>query len=604
MSTPEDIQNEEIGRLLQETQLCEIDRSVDDMVSVSTPLVRRIMNEEYSNGVEMKAVQCLLETLFRLSTGQKRNGIYSIGPQIKKWFATVKRTGNKGMQGYIILGEFLDKDIPVIIKLPLNSGSFENDLIREYFVGIMGVNNLRYILPTFVYTLGAFRCSAPPEVNDESSSEDSSMLREEITLCEDAGEGDSVYVIYENIPGKTLIDMLSDEEINFTQFVRILAQVALSLEVAQRHIRFTHYDLHPGNIMIREDEEKGFAYNVCLDESTYQITDTQMPVIIDLGNATIYKKEKYWGEYGYDNNGMMTFMIPGVDIYKLLIFCVRYAKGTMKAKVREIFDTLPPPEIYKVQTARGINAAVDTFGRRVTYSHLAQITPGMFLESLIEKYPEELEEVFTKRERKELIPLDFNNSTILYDKLIQKPSLDAESSESLIDKCNRMLPSYVMSLYNIMIMRGYYEMYGQEKIKAQIDLMEMMLEKYKPKLQERDYILFEKFHDIKIPNVEELEHSMKSLMDIKLNQKNRYDYDEVEFVREMFFENSEFFRRMQPYFQFIYTLKEVGLEEEYTNVLTDFYGSPQYILYNRLLVRFRQAERWSQTLEGAINSDQ
>ena len=30
-------------------------------------------------------------------------------------------------------------------------------MIREYFLGLSGINSLRYKIPTFVYTLGAFR---------------------------------------------------------------------------------------------------------------------------------------------------------------------------------------------------------------------------------------------------------------------------------------------------------------------------------------------------------------------------------------------------------------------------------------------------------------
>ena len=63
--------------------------------------------------------------------------------------------------------------------------------------------------------------------------------------------------------------MIETNEINFNQWLLIFIQTLLGLEVAQREVRFTHFDLHPGNLMIRKKDN--FNYTIPLDINTYYI---------------------------------------------------------------------------------------------------------------------------------------------------------------------------------------------------------------------------------------------------------------------------------------------------------------------------------------------
>ena len=50
----------------------------------------------------------------------------------------------KSKEGFIYITDFFSSDIQVVIKIPQNSNSF-NSKVREYFIGIRSLNNLRYL---------------------------------------------------------------------------------------------------------------------------------------------------------------------------------------------------------------------------------------------------------------------------------------------------------------------------------------------------------------------------------------------------------------------------------------------------------------------------
>ena len=62
--------------------------------------------------------------------------------------------------------DFFSPDINVVIKVAKKDSI---SMLREYFIGIKAINNLRYLIPTFSYTLGAFLCQPTgTEINQTS----------------------------------------------------------------------------------------------------------------------------------------------------------------------------------------------------------------------------------------------------------------------------------------------------------------------------------------------------------------------------------------------------------------------------------------------------
>ncbi len=75
-------------------------------------------------------------------------------------------------------------------------------------------------------------------------------------------------------------------EANQYHLLVMLCMLMLSLQIAQDTLEFTHYDLHPGNVLIVElSEYKKFIYN-CRGEQ-FVLTSKYVPYIIDFGRTHI-----------------------------------------------------------------------------------------------------------------------------------------------------------------------------------------------------------------------------------------------------------------------------------------------------------------------------
>ena len=120
----------------------------------------------------------------------------------------------------------------------------------EFAVGLQ-VNSLRKKVPNFLLTLGGFECNGDPTYKE---------------LCI-PGLGSPInYMLLELVDSKFTMDkwfIQLLQQRNLTQnkkvelFFASTLQVMASLYYAQKSLEFTHYDLHPGNIMIYEYNPSG-----------------------------------------------------------------------------------------------------------------------------------------------------------------------------------------------------------------------------------------------------------------------------------------------------------------------------------------------------------
>ena len=130
---------------------------------------------------------------------------------------------SSGTQGETFLTKFFS-NIEIILKTIKSNSESEAyiESLREYFIGYYFINNLRYKIPNYVYTLGIFSLKK----NNKSS----------------------VYVAYEKIQGTNFYKSTLDEQ----QFLECFIQLLIALEVGQREIGFCHFDLHYENIILRK----------------------------------------------------------------------------------------------------------------------------------------------------------------------------------------------------------------------------------------------------------------------------------------------------------------------------------------------------------------
>nr|WIL05020.1 divergent kinase [Cedratvirus duvanny] len=256
----------------------------------------------------------------------------------------------------------------VVIKYPK-----QDNLTHEIFVGLYGTNILRQFIPNFSFVYGGFRCTGPVLLGNRA-----------LDFCnKPLGENaDFDYALYENVtPSLTFeaaLPTLSPEE-----FLNLYFIIILSLQVAHERIRFTHFDLHGQNVLLRElEEEVIIPYPTSV--GTFYIRTKYIPTLIDYGRSSITHKDVV-----YSVPGMGLFLglgdvtsFPLYDAYRLISFLhvSRGASAQQKAISRniiEFFTFLPEGETTQLSldTYSALPTYMSSFDLSSLINHLYNLSP-------------------------------------------------------------------------------------------------------------------------------------------------------------------------------------------------------------------------------------
>lgn len=179
-----------------------------------------------------------------------------------------------------------------VMKVPIHPAA---DQRHEFLAGI-AINDLRErsLTPNFVYTYNFFTCSPPKYQGDRV-----------IGYCAPSSDEKSQYLLLENIENVGLLSDFIKVGMTLPQFVSIFLQIAFSIHIAKKEKKFTHWDLHISNILIRKDPKKRFVtYNIDGKQYTFN-TEGVIPVIFDFGLSS----------YGtQDEDGSDVVVGPRMDV--------------------------------------------------------------------------------------------------------------------------------------------------------------------------------------------------------------------------------------------------------------------------------------------------
>jgi hypothetical protein len=167
--------------------------------------------------------------------------------------------------------------------------------IHEAYAGMNCINKIIKYIPNFVYVFGIYQ------------------------------KGDAYNVITERIRGKTLSDYIDSDDFNFRDFLMILIQLSLAINMAQNMCGFVHWDLTPWNIVLEiHDTPRTIDYIVDSDK-VYRVTTTIVPVIIDFGKSHVINNNEHHGFINMYNTStardILTLLITSISkisLYKKL----------------------------------------------------------------------------------------------------------------------------------------------------------------------------------------------------------------------------------------------------------------------------------------------
>ena len=157
---------------------------------------------------------------------------------------------------------------------------------------------------------------------------DANYLSSEKRLVKNQGKLFPNCLFYENVDGVLFNTYI--KKIDRNEAKEIIARIFLVLHELYEQVRFTHYDLHFGNIIITHDLVDGdFIYYIDGKDYVFKNTTGVIPVICDLGRSRVeFEKGKYIG--GVFDTLEREFIkvnvekcYPATDIFKIL--CLAYA---------------------------------------------------------------------------------------------------------------------------------------------------------------------------------------------------------------------------------------------------------------------------------------
>lgn len=236
----------------------------------------------------------------------------SMRERVRNWFTDPTIIGKPSVEGFVLKTRFNSSSDLFVLKVPRQAK--DDELIHEALVGLFAMNKLRRILPNYMYVYGIAKCS-PPFMEGKVPA----------TWCSSTNPP-TTYLISENIKNSIAFsDWIQRPDSTGLQLTAIMLQIINALNVAYKSYGYCHYDLHGGNILIRQYEQ-----NIAIPFFGTEMYDighiatNLVPVIIDYG----YSRVKVGG-VSFGKIGLETFNVnnnrafPYSDLYKIIGFIGR-----------------------------------------------------------------------------------------------------------------------------------------------------------------------------------------------------------------------------------------------------------------------------------------
>ena len=166
-------------------------------------------------------------------------------------------------------------------------------------------------------------------------------------LCE--GDSPKPHIIYEYLRNiktnktetlEAYIKRLSNPDLNLEQkknielnIVKIMIMLMYSLQVAQDHLDFVHYDLHLGNVLVIE-LERPETVSITYEDKKFTFMSNAIPYIIDYGRSYVNPKTagEIIGSSAYSDTQLSSRIFKSFKSYQSALFKNQYFPGKLTDK--------------------------------------------------------------------------------------------------------------------------------------------------------------------------------------------------------------------------------------------------------------------------------
>jgi hypothetical protein len=262
------------------------------------------------------------------------------------WLEFKELFGKPGKQGVVGLLKTKEPDENGKERLCVFKMSQHIDYLTIHENGIMqGLNELAPYCPHFCKSFGTIECNRNPKTTTNSSpfilpDDVKYSIKEEMLLQEYIDKSNKFY------------NYIKSDKIEEDVLYSVVKQVLLAISFAQRQKKFSHYDLHSLNIMMKKcNKDVVFVYVIDEDNQLCVPTLGHFPVIIDFGFSYIGDMEDgpLWPTMGHTAAGFTSDRFDRIVDPKLFLTTVsdeiKSCRNTKKSKlfrriVKNMFEPL------------------------------------------------------------------------------------------------------------------------------------------------------------------------------------------------------------------------------------------------------------------------
>jgi hypothetical protein len=261
----------------------------------------------------------------------------------KEWLefdALFNKPGKQGIVGLFRLTKDKDKSRRMVFKM----SQYINYLTEHEFTVMNGLNDISSFCPHFCKTLGTIECKVDPTSQKHVNPfhiQSHYPITKQVLLCEYVNNSTKFYNYIR----------ASREKIPEMVLYSTVKQVLMAVTIAQKEKKFTHYDLHSCNIMMRKCNKNVVFLYVLDEENQFAVpTHGHYPVIIDFGFSYISDMDDgpLWPSMAHTDVGFMSDRFDWVADPKLFLVTVSQEikekrQSRLSRKFRRVVENIFTP---------------------------------------------------------------------------------------------------------------------------------------------------------------------------------------------------------------------------------------------------------------------
>lgn len=235
----------------------------------------------------------------------------------RKWLEFDKTFDKPGKQGLVgLLKPTKEINSKKSLKFVFKISQYINYLVQHEYTVMKGLNEISGFCPHFCKVVGTLLCEIDPQSRKKGNPfriTTNHPIEKEILLTEYIDNSSKLY------------NYIKSDKIHDNVLYSSVKQVLMGIAIAQRKKRFTHYDLHSYNIMMKKCN-KDVVFLYVLDEENQFCVPTHghYPVIIDFGFSYINNMDNNpaWASMAHTDVGFMSDRFDPIADSKLFLVTV------------------------------------------------------------------------------------------------------------------------------------------------------------------------------------------------------------------------------------------------------------------------------------------